>query len=87
MSKPQLLASHDVRHNPWRQHQPIQEHIIAQKGLLDVINMGLLPKTTNFTDLLNHRYELVHQYRPETPSSDNFFPTNPNLQLVHDSAH
>ena len=58
VAKPNYIASHEVRHNPWRAQKPIHENIISQKGLLEVINMGFLPKNIDFTQLLNHKYEI-----------------------------
>ena len=45
-----------------------------------MVNMGLIPRTANFSDLLNHKYEPppIYQVLPED-TGENFFATNPQL--------
>lgn len=57
MIKPGMILSTEARHNPWADPNPINEAIINRKGLMEMINMGMLPKNSDFTELLNHRYE------------------------------
>ena len=59
IAKPNVMISHEIRHNPLKQKKPISENLILERGLLEVINMGLLPKNINFTEILNKKYEVV----------------------------
>lgn len=54
--KPGVILSAEVRHNPWAEPTSINEMLISRKGLMDMVNMGMIPKNADFTELLNHKY-------------------------------
>jgi hypothetical protein len=65
------------RYTPWANPNPISETLINRKGLMDMIQMGILPKTIDFTDLLNDKYvETVK--KEQQPQFQNLFITNTN---------
>ena len=50
---------------------------------MEMINMGLVPKTANLADILNHKYEIPSEKKITEPVEENtegFFTTNPQLQ-------
>ncbi len=49
LAKPGLILSSETRKNPWAEPSEINEMLINKKGLMDMINMGVLPKNANFT--------------------------------------
>lgn len=59
IAKPGLILNSESRNNPWAKPNPISENIINKKGLMDMVNMGMIPKNADFTDLLNHKYEEI----------------------------
>lgn len=49
ISKPGVIMTAEHRLNPWGEPKPISEKLINQRGLMEIINMGFIPKNVDFT--------------------------------------
>jgi hypothetical protein len=55
-TKPVMVLSREERLNPWGRKTSIDEELLAKKGILALVAMGVIPKQTNCHELLNNRY-------------------------------
>lgn len=56
MIKPKMIMGNEHRNNPWGPPQQISENLISQKGLMEMVNMGMFPRTADLSDILNHAF-------------------------------
>ena len=63
----------------------INESILSKKGMMEAINMGILPKYADFTEILNNKFEIMRE-PPKTQENEepqipvDTFVTNPLIE-------
>ena len=55
INKATLVLSKEERKNPWAKKTSIDDQVLVKKGLMQLSNMGVIPKTMDCLQLLNYK--------------------------------